>query len=234
VDSPALALFAASVSFVVYLGYVLLAGMGTFWAVVWPDGQAVRRLRMVAVVGLTLIGLGTIAEALIDWLASGQVLSEIAEKSGAWLLVRLAVLAGAGFFGAELLQRPVRGGRRVTVLTLVVLLTITLVVESTALASPRVVGLERQRLDDRQVLRARFVGQPGAVLEDPPVHQPMAVLEREPSPTGEERRLDVSFSALDDVHRTHIRVGQLELRRERREQPRSVHHQPLMSLELER
>ena len=97
-DSPALALFAASVSFVVYLGYVLLAGMGTFWAVVWPDGQAVRRLRMVAVVGLTLIGLGTIAEALIDWLASGQVLSEIAEKSGAWLLVRLAVLAGAGFF----------------------------------------------------------------------------------------------------------------------------------------
>lgn len=63
-DSPALALFAASVSFVVYLGYVLLAGMGTFWAVVWPDGQAVRRLRMVAVVGLTLIGLGTIAEAL--------------------------------------------------------------------------------------------------------------------------------------------------------------------------
>jgi hypothetical protein len=141
VDSPALALFAASVSFVVYLGYVLLAGMGTFWAVVWPDGQAVRRLRMVAVVGLTLIGLGTIAEALIDWLASGQVLSEIAEKSGAWLLVRLAVLAGAGFFGAELLQRPVRGGRRVTVLTLVVLLTITLVVESTALASPRVVAL---------------------------------------------------------------------------------------------
>jgi hypothetical protein len=83
-------------------------------------------------------------------------------------------------------------------------------------------------------LRARFVGQPGAVLEDPPVHQPMAVLEREPSPTGEERRLDVSFGALDDVHRTHIRVGQLALRHERREQPRSVHHQPLMSLELER
>jgi hypothetical protein len=39
-------------------------------------------------------------------------------------------------------------------------------------------GLERQRLNDRQVVRARLVGQPGAVLEDPPVHQPMAVLER--------------------------------------------------------
>ena len=54
-DSSVLALLAASVSFVVYLGYVLLAGTGTFWAVVWPDGQAVRRLRIMAVVGLALI-----------------------------------------------------------------------------------------------------------------------------------------------------------------------------------
>ena len=136
-----LAVVAASVSFVVYLGYVLLAGMGTFWAAVWPDGQAVRRLRMMAVVGLALTCLGTIAEALVDWLASGRVQGEIADKSGAWLLVRLAGLAGAGFFGAEVLRRPVRGGRRVTVLMLVVLLTITLVVESTAMASPRVVAL---------------------------------------------------------------------------------------------
>src|SRR5688572_2844899 len=140
-DSPVLALVAASVSFVVYLGYVLLAGTGIFWAVVWPDGQAVRRLRMMAVVGLALIGLGTIAQAFIDWLAYGRVLGEIADKSGTWLLVRMAVLAAAGFFGAEVLRRPVRGARRVTVLTLVVILTITLVVESTAMASPRVVAL---------------------------------------------------------------------------------------------
>jgi LPXTG-site transpeptidase (sortase) family protein len=140
-DSPVLALLAASVSFVVYLGYVLLAGTGIFWAVVWPDGQTVRRLRMVAVVGLALIGLGTIAEALIDWFAYGRALGEIADKSGTWLLVRLAVVAAAGFFGAEVLRRPVRGGRRATVLTLVVILTITLVVESTAMASARVVAL---------------------------------------------------------------------------------------------
>ena len=139
--SPVLAILAASVSFAVYLGYVLLAGTGTFWAIVWPDGQAVRRLRMMAVVGLALIGLGTIAEAVIDWLAPGRVLGEVPAESGTWLLVRLAVLAGAGFFGAEVLRRPVRGGRRVTVLTLVVILTITLVVESTAMASPRVVAL---------------------------------------------------------------------------------------------
>jgi LPXTG-site transpeptidase (sortase) family protein len=140
-DSPALAILAASVSFVVYLGYVVLAGTGTFWAVVWPDGQAVRRLRTMAVVGLALAGVGTIAEAFVYWLAPEEVLDEVAAKSGTWLLVRLAVLAAAGFFGAEVLRQPVRGGRRVMILTLVVLLTITLVVESTAMASPRVVAL---------------------------------------------------------------------------------------------
>jgi LPXTG-site transpeptidase (sortase) family protein len=140
VDSSVLAILAASISFVVYLGYVLLAGMATFWAVVWPDGQAVRRLRMMAVVGLALIGLGTIAEVVIDWLV-GRVPGEVVDKSGTWLLVRLAVLAAAGFFGAELLGRPVRGWRRVTVVSLVVLLTITLVVTSTAMASPEVVAL---------------------------------------------------------------------------------------------
>ena len=45
------------------------------------------------------------------------------------LLVRLAALATAGFFGAEAARRPVRGGRRVVVLTLVGVLTVTLVVD---------------------------------------------------------------------------------------------------------
>ena len=136
---PALAAF---VWFVVYLGYVLLAGMGTFWAVVWPDGHTVRRLRLVAVAGLALLGFGTVAEALLERLASGLTLDPPVEVgSGAWLLVRLAVLAVVGFFGVELLRRPVRGGRRVAVLALVVALTITLVVESAAMASPRVVAI---------------------------------------------------------------------------------------------
>ncbi len=136
---PALAAF---VWFVVYLGYVLLAGMGTFWAVVWPDGHTVRRLRLVAVAGLALLGFGTVAEALLERLASGRTLDVGVEVgSGAWLLVRLAVLAVVGFFGVELLRRPVRGGRRVAVLGLVVALTITLVVESAAMAAPRVVAI---------------------------------------------------------------------------------------------
>jgi len=82
VDSSVLAILAASVTFVVYLGYVLIAGMGTFWAVVWPDGQAVRRLRLTAIVGLALIGLGTIADALVDWLTE-RVPGEEVDKSGA-------------------------------------------------------------------------------------------------------------------------------------------------------
>ena len=70
--------------------------------------------------------------------------------------------------------------------------------ESSAARSAIQQGLERERLDDRQIVRA-LVGQPCAVLEDPPVHQPMAVLEREPLPTRDERRLDVNLGVLDDV-----------------------------------
>jgi LPXTG-site transpeptidase (sortase) family protein len=142
VDPAALPILAATIWFVVCLGYVLLAGMGAFWAVVWPEGQAVRRLRGLAVAGLALIGLGTVAEALAGMLVVEYPRGEIVtDESGTWLLVRLAALAIAGFFGAELLSHPVRRVRRVVVLALIVVLTITLVVESTAMASPQVVAI---------------------------------------------------------------------------------------------
>jgi LPXTG-site transpeptidase (sortase) family protein len=142
VDPAALPILAATIWFVVCLGYVLLAGMGTFWAVVWPEGQAVRRLRGLAVAGLALIGLGTVAEALVGVLVVEYPRGEtVTDESGTWLLVRLAALAIAGFFGAELLSHPVRGARRVVVLALIIVLTITLVVESTAMASPQVVAI---------------------------------------------------------------------------------------------
>ena len=119
-----------------------------FWAIVWPDGHDVRRLRLVAVVGLALIGLGAVAETVVDWLTQGHAFAQlpafgetVLEQSAVWLLLRLAALAAVGFFGAELLRRPVRGVRRIIVLTLVGLLTATLVVESTTMASPRVVAI---------------------------------------------------------------------------------------------
>ena len=142
------ALVAASIWFAVYLGYVLLAGMGTFWAIVWPDGHDVRRLRVVAVIGLALIGLGAVAETAVDWLTQGHAFAQlpafgetVLEQSAMWLLLRLAALAAVGFFGAELLRRPVRGGRRIIVLALVGTLTVTLVVESAAVTSVQVVVL---------------------------------------------------------------------------------------------
>jgi hypothetical protein len=142
VNPAALPILAATVWFLVCLGYVLLAGMGTFWAVVWPEGQAVRRLRGLAVAGLALISLGTVAQALAGMLVGEYPRGEtVTDESGTWLLVRLAALAIAGFFGAELLSHPVRGARRVIVLALIVVLTITLVVESTAMASPQVVAI---------------------------------------------------------------------------------------------
>jgi hypothetical protein len=135
-------ILAATVWFVVCLGYVLLAGMGTFWAIVWPEGQAVRRLRGLAVAGLALISLGTVIEALVGILVGEYPRGEtVTDESGTWLLVRLAALAIAGFFGAELLSQPVRGARRIVVLALVAVLTVTLVVNSTAMSSPQVVAI---------------------------------------------------------------------------------------------
>ncbi|HLL62835.1 MAG TPA: sortase [Propionibacteriaceae bacterium] len=122
-DSPALGVLAATAWFVVHLGYVLLAGVGTFWTVVWPEGQSVRRLRALAFVGLALTAIGTVAEALVDRTAPG-------------LLVRLALLAIVGFYGAELLRNPVRGPARPIVIGLIVVLTATLVVDS-AMATPQ-------------------------------------------------------------------------------------------------
>ena len=141
-DPAALPILAATVWFVVCFGYVLLAGMGTFWAIVWPEGQAVRRLRGLAVAGLALISLGTVIEALVGILIGEDPRGEaVTDESGTWLLVRLAALAIAGFFGAELLSHPVRGARRVVILALIAVLTITLVVESTAMASSQVVAI---------------------------------------------------------------------------------------------
>ena len=139
-DSSAPALLAASVWFVVYLGYVLIAGTGIFWVAVWPEGHALRRLRVVAAVGLGLTTLGTLAEGLVERVVAPSAdEAAVADASVAWLLVRLAALAAAGFFGAELLRRPVLGGRRITVLALVLVLTITLVIESAAIESPQLV-----------------------------------------------------------------------------------------------
>jgi LPXTG-site transpeptidase (sortase) family protein len=125
VDSPASGLLDATVWFVVYLGYVLLAGLGTFWAVVWPEGQSVRRLRGLAFVGLGLTAVGTVGEALVDRSAAPD------------LLVRLAVLALAGFYGPELLRHPMRGRARLIVVALSVVLTATLVVDPATPASPQ-------------------------------------------------------------------------------------------------
>ena len=127
-DPTVVPLLAGAVWFVVYLGYVLLAGIGTFWAVVWPEGHAVRRLRGVAVGGIALLGVGTVGEILIA-----------ANESRTWLLARLAALAVTGYFGTELLRRPVRSWRRVGVLALILILTLTLVGASVAAASPEVV-----------------------------------------------------------------------------------------------
>ena len=103
---------------------------------VWPEGHAVRRLRGLAIVGIALIGLGTIAQLALVLGAGGSPDESGAGDSVPWLLARLAALALAGFFGAELLQGPLRGGRRITAVAIVAALTATVLAAPPAMVSP--------------------------------------------------------------------------------------------------
>ena len=117
-----------------YAGYVLLSGTLVFWSLVWPGGREDRRLVALSATGIALLLVATLAgpgiQMLLGGLLPGDVLGPL---TGAGLLVRLAALAAAAFFLADLVSAPVVGWRRVLALALVAVLALTLVVQSDAI-----------------------------------------------------------------------------------------------------
>jgi putative copper export protein len=119
---------------ITYTGYVLLAGTLAFWSLVWPDGQADRRLVRLALIGTGLMVVGTISAPLIlmsfgDRQAS-DVLPPILGTTAA--IIRLAILVGIAFFLIDLIRSPMTGWRRPVALAIVALLAATLVAQSDA------------------------------------------------------------------------------------------------------
>ncbi len=119
-----LTLQALSLQAVGWTGYAVLAGVLTFWIVVWPEGSSDRRLVGLAVAGTALLALATLGDPLLRLTSGGESLAEVLDPVAASaLLVRLAALSAAAFFLPDLLRRPVRGARQALAGLLVVLLT---------------------------------------------------------------------------------------------------------------
>ncbi len=132
--SPELAQLALGVNRVVTYGsYVLLAGTFAFWSLVWPEGRRDRRLVRLAVVGTTLMVVGTVADPVIRLALGGQALGEVVTPlSGAALLVRLAALAATAFFLVDLVRSEIRGWRRVFAIVVVAVIAGSMVVQTDA------------------------------------------------------------------------------------------------------
>lgn len=135
--SPLLELALGAFRVVLYIGYVLLAGILTFWVLVWPDGSTERRLVLMTGLGTALMILSTIAGPALQLLfGAGSPGDAVTPLSGAALIVRLAALAFMGFFLVDLVRAAITGWRRVASVVVVALIAATLVVQPNAVGGP--------------------------------------------------------------------------------------------------
>jgi copper transport protein len=117
----------------VYAGYAMVAGTLVFWALVWPEGQADQRLRRLLRDGVVVCAVASVLLVLVPWSAhGGGFLQAVPREDGVAVLVRVAVLVGLAGFLSDLAAEPVVGRRRTASLAVVVLLALTLVVQSNA------------------------------------------------------------------------------------------------------
>ncbi|MDQ2848583.1 MAG: CopD family protein [Actinomycetota bacterium] len=135
--SPLLELALGAFRVVLYIGYVLLAGILTFWVLVWPEGSTERRLVLMTGLGTALMILSTIAGPALQLLfGAGSPGDAVTRLSGAALIVRLAALAFMGFFLVDLVRAAITGWRRLAAIVVVALIAATLVVQPNAVGGP--------------------------------------------------------------------------------------------------
>lgn len=108
---------------VLHLGLALLVGAVLAWAWLWPG----RWLTRLAWAGVALTALATVLPPVAALLIGRPGVEVLQGPDVPWLLLRLAVLALALFFGPDLAGGPGGPGRRAVVLALVVLLGLTVV-----------------------------------------------------------------------------------------------------------
>ncbi|MDQ6658171.1 MAG: CopD family protein [Actinomycetota bacterium] len=135
--SPLLEVALGAIRVVLYIGYVLLAGILTFWILAWPEGNTDRRLVLMAGLGTGLMIVATIAEPALRLLSGARSPGDaVTPLTGAALIVRLAALAFMGFFLVDLVRAAITGWRRLASIVVVALIAATLVVQPNAVGGP--------------------------------------------------------------------------------------------------
>lgn len=115
-----------------YVGYVLLAGILVFWLMVWPNGHRERRLVALVVLGTGLMALATLLGPLIPWALEGQSVADTSRRDGAAALARLGALSAMAFFLTDVVASAITGWRRVFAASVVIVLTGSIVAQSSA------------------------------------------------------------------------------------------------------
>ena len=121
-----------------YVGFVMTAGSVLFWVLVRPPGPLSPYLRRSVQVGAGVLAASTVALPLLQWAdGPGPLTQAVSREAGAAALVRLAVLvAGAALVGGA--RREVRRATASVCLLAVLVLTLTLVLQSDAVEGSHV------------------------------------------------------------------------------------------------
>lgn len=136
-SDPARTVLVALDELAVLVGFVLVAGPLALWVTATPNGRSDRRQLRIVLVGALLLGVATVAAPLVGATGvTGAVSPDVVSReSWAAILVRLALLAALLGWIDVLVSRPILGARRGWATAVVVLLSLTFVLPSEAVAA---------------------------------------------------------------------------------------------------